>query len=135
MKIVYQTDKDGFLIGAVPADESPLEPGVYLIPGGAVETRPPDLKPGRAARWVNGAWEVTIAAPKTTAMAEEGQPDPDLAATIRSLRNQRLAASDWTQLPDAPTDHAAWASYRQALRDVPQQPAFPESVVWPDPPA
>jgi hypothetical protein len=37
---------------------------------------------------------------------------------IRLWRNAQLAASDWTQLPDAPVDAAAWAIYRQQLRDI-----------------
>lgn len=53
------------------------------------------------------------------------------AAEVRSDRNQRLASSDWTQLPNAPADSAAWAAYRQALRDIPAQPGFPADVVWP----
>jgi hypothetical protein len=50
---------------------------------------------------------------------------------VRVERNRLLAASDWTQLADAPVDQAAWAAYRQALRDVPQQAGFPDNVVWP----
>lgn len=53
------------------------------------------------------------------------------AASVRQDRNQRLAACDWTQLPDAPVDAAAWATYRQALRDVTSQPGFPWNVTWP----
>jgi hypothetical protein len=51
---------------------------------------------------------------------------------MRANRNQLLAESDWTQLPDAQCDKAAWATYRQALRDFPAtwEPAetadFPE---------
>lgn len=52
----------------------------------------------------------------------------------RDLRGKLLAASDWTQVPDAPVDQAVWATYRQALRDIPQQEGFPESVVWPTKP-
>lgn len=50
---------------------------------------------------------------------------------IRAERNKLLVESDWTQLPDAPVDAAAWATYRQALRDVTTQ-ANPFSVVWPE---
>jgi hypothetical protein len=53
---------------------------------------------------------------------------------IRDKRNKLLAESDWTQVLDAPVDQAAWAAYRQALRGVPQQPGFPQSVDWPVPP-
>jgi hypothetical protein len=37
---------------------------------------------------------------------------------IRLWRNAQLAASDWTQLPDAPVNAAPWAEYRQKLRDI-----------------
>lgn len=53
---------------------------------------------------------------------------------IRAERNKLLAASDWTQLPDAPVDAAAWATYRQALRDVTNQ-ANPFAIVWPESPS
>ena len=53
------------------------------------------------------------------------------------IRNQRatlLQESDWTQLPDVHTGvKEAWATYRQALRDVTLQ-TDPFNVVWPSPP-
>ena len=56
------------------------------------------------------------------------------AEEIRAQRNALLADSDWTQVADAPVDSSAWATYRQALRDVPQQDGFPEEVTWPTKP-
>lgn len=53
------------------------------------------------------------------------------AEEIRTERNQLLAASDWTQVADAPVDQATWATYRQALRDLTEQDGFPETVNWP----
>jgi hypothetical protein len=53
------------------------------------------------------------------------------AAAVRVQRNELLATCDWTQLPDAAVDAAAWAAYRQALRTVPAQVGFPWSVTWP----
>lgn len=55
---------------------------------------------------------------------------PD-AQDIRFRRNALLAASDWTQLSDAPVNRTIWAIYRQALRDLPQQAGFPSNVQWP----
>ena len=56
----------------------------------------------------------------------------DRAATeIRTERNAKLTQSDWTQVIDAPVDQAAWAKYRQALRDIPSQAGFPNEVIWP----
>lgn len=55
----------------------------------------------------------------------------------REDRNARLAACDWTVLPDAPlTDaqRAAWTAYRTALRDVTDQTGFPDSIAWPTEP-
>jgi hypothetical protein len=50
---------------------------------------------------------------------------------IKLWRNAELAQSDWTQLPDAPTDKVAWATYRQALRDLPAQAGLAEEAVFP----
>ena len=54
MKIVSQLDADGYFAGAVEADESPLEPGVFLIPGGAIDVPPPNVPQGKVALWQNG---------------------------------------------------------------------------------
>jgi hypothetical protein len=51
--------------------------------------------------------------------------DENTAAAVRSKRTGLLAATDWTQIADAPTDAAAWAMYRQALRDVTDHVNFP----------
>lgn len=53
---------------------------------------------------------------------------------LRVERHARLAACDWTQVPDAPVDRAAWAAYRQQLRDLPANTADPRNVIWPEPP-
>ena len=52
--------------------------------------------------------------------------EAERAISNREYRNQLLTASDWTQLPDAPVDKAAWAAYRQALRDL------TDHVNWPN---
>jgi hypothetical protein len=57
-----------------------------------------------------------------------------LAESIRAERDSKLVESDWTQVIDAAVDQAAWATYRQALRDIPQQDDFPNTVVWPEQP-
>jgi hypothetical protein len=56
------------------------------------------------------------------------------AAQVRSERNALLAASDWTQLADSTANKAAWATYRQALRDVTEQSGFPWTIEWPEQP-
>lgn len=56
------------------------------------------------------------------------------AARVRSRRALLLVDSDWTQIADAPVDKAAWAKYRQALRDITSQEGFPWAVEWPHSP-
>jgi hypothetical protein len=75
MKTVFQTNSDGYFTGPTEADASPLEPGVYLIPAGAVEIAPPPVGPDKAARWVNGVWLI-VPAPQ---QATPGQP-PEVPA-------------------------------------------------------
>lgn len=54
---------------------------------------------------------------------------------FRKSRKTLLNQSDWTQVPDAPVDSAAWAVYRQQLRDLPANTTDPRNVVWPEPPS
>lgn len=66
--------------------------------------------------------------------AYKAQKDADQAKLVRDDRNKRLTETDWTQVADAPVDKAAWATYRQALRDIPSQAGFPWDIQWPTQP-
>lgn len=69
-----------------------------------------------------------------TATLDESARDSAKAAEVRDERDRRLSLCDWTQLKDNNLDDTAvvlWQSYRQALRDVPQQVGFPIEVEWP----
>lgn len=79
----------------------------------------------QGSEWVE-KWITTPATPEQIAERTAAK-----ANDVRIERNQCLQDCDWTQLPDAPVDHAEWASYRQALRDVTAQPGFPWNVQWP----
>ena len=65
----------------------------------------------------------------------------DIPMTEEEARTQRdklLADTDWTQVLDAPIDSAtreAYRTYRQALRDIPEQEGFPETIIWPELPS
>jgi len=63
-----------------------------------------------------------------------------LAAEHRATRNELLATSDWTQMPDSPlTDEAktSWATYRTSLRTLPTNENWPslEDADWPTKPS
>ena len=62
---------------------------------------------------------------------------PETADEIRARRDRLLAATDWAVLPDSPLDAQsleAVKTYRQALREVPQQEHFPGAITWPQMP-
>lgn len=66
----------------------------------------------------------------------------DFAVINRLERNQMLNSSDWTQMPDSPLSASRkteWSTYRQALRDLPNQPWFSSRVArssdWPTKPS
>ena len=87
----------------------------------------------QAPALVNGTWVVT----RVAVAKDQAQIDSETAqaaANVRSERDGKLDNSDWTQIADAPVDKAAWATYRQALRDVPAQAGFPHNVTWPTKP-
>jgi hypothetical protein len=79
-----------------------------------------DTEPAQTAAEQEAAWKA--------------MKDAEQAKAVRDDRTRRLSATDWTQLADAPVDKTAWATYRQALRDVPAQAGFPWNVQWPDTP-
>lgn len=59
------------------------------------------------------------------------------SSELRIKRNATLASSDWTQVPDSPLsdqERQQWATYRQALRDLPANTPDPLNVTWPEPP-
>lgn len=88
---------------------SALEPGAAIVAG-------PDGKPQVAVK----AIDIETA-----------------ARLLRDKRDRLLRASDATQLPDFPMEaaqRAAWATYRQALRDLPASIDNFDQVEWPTPP-
>lgn len=89
-KPVYQYDISGIYVGQTEADESPLEPGVFLIPARCVEMAPPEPVGDKWPRWNGAKWELITVSP-----ANDNQPasavdklreflnaNPDVAALI-----------------------------------------------------
>jgi hypothetical protein len=81
MKTVYQLDQTGAYLGETIAHESPLEPGVYLIPGGCVETAPPETKEGQVTVW-DGVWT----------LVDLPEPEKPKEPTAEELAAQKVAA-------------------------------------------
>jgi hypothetical protein len=80
----------------------------------------------------------TVDGVTTTAAEQEAAykatKDAEQSASVRTSRNDKLAACDWTQLADSTADKTVWATYRQSLRDVTAQDGFPWNVTWPEAP-
>lgn len=67
--------------------------------------------------------------------AQQAAQREQLIRDILTKRKTKLQESDWTQLPDVPLDtKQAWATYRQALRDITLQETYPFNLLWPQPP-
>jgi hypothetical protein len=58
-------------------------------------------------------------------------PTEKLFKRIRKWRDAELVKSDWTQLADSVCDKTVWATYRQALRDLPASNADPRQIELP----
>lgn len=85
MKQVIQLDDDCFFVGYAFADESPLEPGVYLLPGRCVDAETPENIPGRRARWNGEEWEYE-------SPPDHGHdPEPQYIPHEVTMRQARLA--------------------------------------------
>ena len=70
----------------------------------------------------------------TTNTWHDTRTQEEMWSEVRLNRDVLLKGSDWTQLPDVPiTTKEAWATYRQALRDVTNQ-SDPFNIVWPTAP-
>lgn len=68
-------------------------------------------------------------------VAYRARIDAEAAERARSERNEKLAESDWTQLADSSANTTSWATYRQALRDLPTTDGWPHNITWPTEPS
>lgn len=94
MNPAYQYDHAGLYAGITEADESPLEPGVYLLPARCTLTPPPaDVPADKWPRWNGHAWELVNRPAPAPAPANDNDPvaklrdflaaNPDVAAILQ----------------------------------------------------
>jgi hypothetical protein len=139
-KIVYQTDHNGYFVGQTQADESPLEPGVFLIPGGCVVDPPPSAEEGYRQRLVDGVWT----AEKIPEPDPPEEPEPVPAEQNAIARDTRLS---YATLRAAPLKYAvdmgiatadersrleAWMAYAVSLS---RMTVTSGDMEWPEAPA
>ena len=85
------------------------------------------------AAQVGGAWVEKWVSTSAT-QDEITERTSNKAAQVRAERDALLASTDYTQLADAPGDATAWATYREALRNLPTRSGFPWTMTWPTKP-
>lgn len=113
-----------------PSDKLLGQYGMYRVDAAPEPTY--DERTQRIAKkdlpdFIDGKWVIAW----SVFQKEQEQIDQETQAKseeIRSQRNDLLAKSDWTQLPDAPLTEekrAEWSTYRQALRDLSTLEGFP----------
>ena len=67
-----------------------------------------------------------------TAAELEAERLESLANAVRAKRDALIKETDFHMLPDYPAPPHGIAEYRQALRDITEQPGFPHDVTWPE---
>ncbi|MHB1430383.1 MAG: hypothetical protein ACYCVW_17000 [Rhodocyclaceae bacterium] len=126
-------------MGEFDADESPLEPGVFLIPGGGVALAPPAIGAEQAARWNGAAWEIVpdlrgrvywladhtrheitergVALPAGALAADPPKTQAELDAEDSAAAKRELAALDLASIRDIRAYIAAKPDAPQTLKD------------------
>jgi hypothetical protein len=133
-KTVYSFTDEGIFAGTDIAWESWDLNGRFLLPANSTAVAPPEIPSGYFAKWNGSQWELeSIPEPEP---APEPEPEPPLTwDQIRSQRNYFLSQTDWIFAPDVTLKNKeSWLTYRQALRDLPQNFEDPEEVIWPEKP-
>lgn len=114
------------------SDELLASYGVFTVSEMAAPNYNPDTH--KIAKWekpqlVDGTWVLSWdVIPFTQKDVDKAEEQAALAA--RETRDQMLADTDYWGLADQVMT-AEKREYRQALRDVPQQPGFPNKISWP----
>lgn len=111
MITVCQLDDMGYFVGHSFADESPLEPGVYHIPGGCVNVPVPTVPEGFRARYnaVKGSFDLEAITEPTK---QEPLVDDPVAENITYQANKLLDSAAREFGYDGMADAA---TYQQSL--------------------
>jgi hypothetical protein len=114
--ILFKGGKIPVKFYADPTDNNPFSREMYAR-----------LKAGDFGEIIDGTAEFYIKMPKSQAILEQEALD---------LRTKLLVESDFSDLPVtqarlSDAEKTAWATYRQALRDITLQQAYPWDISWP----
>lgn len=125
MYFVYLPDTDGIIVSKLSSQEA--DDLIALDSSYSKIECPTDHETVKYIKVIDG---ICIA-------ETQADIDYELFVALRKIRNEVLASCDWTQANDSPLSSAKrteWATYRQALRDLPTNTIDPANPVWPTPP-
>ena len=115
-------------------------PEILASLGASVVLEGPQASPTRyqttfrdGVQEIDGQWFTKYSVAEIDDEAKTAK-DAEQAKSVRTQRDEKLKATDWTQVSDAPVDKTVWATYRQALRDLPSATGFPWDMTWPTEP-
>lgn len=136
-QVMYESELRSYLAANNGPSYDQLTPEVMEAIGVDPVLEGPAVQPTRyqvafrdGVEQIDGQWytKYSVADMDADAIAAT---DAAQAKAVRDQRNAKLSESDWTQVADAPVDKAAWAAYRQELRDISKQAGFPWDITWP----
>lgn len=107
MKRVYVFDADGPFVGPYDAQESPLDPGVFLVPQRSTDIAPPAVTEAQFAQWNGTAWDVIDIPP----------PPPPPPPTPEEIAAAAQAAQDLADRQETQAD----AKFRALINRTPTQ--------------
>lgn len=123
-KTVSQLNDNGYFIGAAIAQESPLEPGVFLIPRNAVDLDPPAFDPTtQVAKFDTGSWVIENIVVENSTLPTPSPEEIRLTLTraVQAFMNEAAAGLGYDSIYTAVTyaDEPAVPKFQaegQALR-------------------
>jgi hypothetical protein len=121
MKIYNYDPTTGELLNSEEAFESPLEPGVYLIPAHATESPPlPEVPSGKRQVFKNGAWQLVDKNETQLELAQDSTEE-EIIAYNKSVAKKLLQDTDWTQTLDVQRvlkNSKEFTEYRETIREI-----------------
>ncbi len=114
--LVYHYDANGLYTGSGVADESPLEPGVFLVPAFSTTQAPPKTTENSVAVFSDAGWSLVEVEDKRIKF-ERAWRDNELRRADIQLNK--------VQDGDGVGSVADWRKYRSALRRWPESKDFP----------
>ena len=124
MKIYHYNPDTGIYVGEGVADESPLEPGVWMIPANSVTTAPPNVGEDQFVVFNNGIWEVNTIPEPEPEPEPEPAPEPPTPKQLRQWAFQQEADPIFFQVQRGEALMSDWLTKVEEIRQrYPYSPA------------